>query len=239
MYFAATSLAGGQILLTWSNVPNAEIYRVYSGPATNLNDFTVPTTLMADNITSNSYIHLPEADGDYGYVVTASRRGAEGTNSIVRVAVSDRTPPPAPTNVAVQLAASGLQITWQPGAGETPDHFNVYRNGALIRTVSSATPVIDNPPRGEMTYTVGGDDALGNEAMSLPVTIPDARRRGEQSPGAGQRGTSPGVVVGFHRCHRRWIQCLSQWHQTKCHAAHWRQLCGHASRWERTRCLTR
>jgi hypothetical protein len=171
VYFAATSLAGGQILLTWSNVPNAEIYRVYSGPATNLNDFTVPTTLIADNLTTNSFIDLPAADGDYGYVVTASRRGAEGTNSIVRVAVSDRTPPPVPTNVVVQLAAAGLQITWQPGAGETPDHFNVYRNGALIRTVSSATPVIDNPPRGEMTYTVGADDALGNEAVSLPATI--------------------------------------------------------------------
>lgn len=169
--FRAVSLAGGQILLTWSNVPNAEIYRVYSSAATNVNDFTVPTTLIADNLATNRFVDLPAAEGYYRYVVTASRRGAEGTNSIVRVALSDRTPPPAPTNVAVQLAAAGLQITWQPGAGETPDHFNVYRNGTLIRTVSSATPVIDNPPRGEMTYTVGADDALGNEALSQPAII--------------------------------------------------------------------
>ncbi|MGH7953948.1 MAG: hypothetical protein ACREFE_18780, partial [Limisphaerales bacterium] len=168
VHFEANSLSGGRILLTWSNVLDAEIYRVYSETGT---DLTVPTTLIADNITSNSFIDLPAADGDYRYIVTASRRGSEGTNSIVRVALSDRTPPPAPTNVVVQLAATGLQITWQPGEGETPDHFNVYRNGALIRTVGSATPVIDNPPSGVLNYTVGADDALGNEAMSSPATI--------------------------------------------------------------------
>ena len=74
VHFEVQSLSAGRILLTWSNVPNAEIYRVYSETGT---DLTVPTTLIADNITSNSYIDLPSADGDYRYVVTASRRGSE------------------------------------------------------------------------------------------------------------------------------------------------------------------
>ncbi|MGA2863269.1 MAG: FG-GAP-like repeat-containing protein [Verrucomicrobiota bacterium] len=169
VHFEATSLAAGRVLLTWSNVPTAEIYRVYSQPGTNY--LLTPTNLVADNVSSNSYIDLPAADGYYLYAVTALRRGAEGTNSIVRVALSDRTPPPAPTNVVVQLAAAGLQITWQPGAGQPPDHYNVYRNGALLRTVSTQAPVLDNPPRGVMSYVVSAADALGNEAMSDPVTF--------------------------------------------------------------------
>ena len=114
----------------------------------------------------------PATDGYYHYVATALRRGAEGTNSIVRMAVSDRLPPPAPTNVVVQLIGNGLQISWQPGGvGETPDHFNVYRNGTLIRTLGSTAPVIDSPPRGVMSYTIGADDVVGNEALSSPATI--------------------------------------------------------------------
>jgi hypothetical protein len=169
VHFQAASMSGGRVQLTWDNVPNAEVYRVYCEPGTNY--LITPTILVADNVSSNIYVHLPDADGSYRYAVTALRRGAEGPNSIVRVAVSDRTPPPAPTSLAVQLAAAGLQITWQPGAGEMPDHYNIYRNSALINSVGAVTPVIDNPPRGVMSYTVSAADALGNEAMSDPATF--------------------------------------------------------------------
>jgi hypothetical protein len=168
VHFEAAAAAKGKINLTWGAVDGAEIYRVYSEPGST---FTVPTFLEADNITSNQYTDLPSADGSYRYVVTASRRGSEGPVSIVRVVTSDRTPPPTPTNVAAQLAASGLQITWQAGVGAAPDHYNVYRNGTLIRTVYSVTPVIDNPPRGVMSYTVGAVDSLGNEALSPAVSF--------------------------------------------------------------------
>lgn len=166
--FQATPVAQGRIQLNWTPVENAEMYRVYSETGTT---FTVPTFLVADNIATNTYLDLPPVDGYYRYVVTASRRGAEGPVSIVRVALSDRTPPPAPTNVVAQLAVSGLQITWQAGAGPTAHHYNIYRNGTLIRTMNTVTPVIDNPPRGIMTYTVGAVDALGNEALSAPVNF--------------------------------------------------------------------
>lgn len=169
VHFEAVSLSGGRVQLTWAEVAGAEIYRVYCEPGTNYT--IVPTNMVADNVVSTSFIHLPDTDGPYRYAVTASRRDSEGTNSIVRVAVSDRTPPPAPTGLAVQLAVTGLQITWQPGTGETPASYNVYRNGALINSVGTVTPVIDNPPRGIMTYTVSAADALGNEAMSDPVTF--------------------------------------------------------------------
>lgn len=169
VHFEAASLSGGRVRLTWDNVPNAETYRVYCDPGTDY--LTPPTTLVSDNVSSNSCVHLPGTDGSYRLAVTALRRGAEGTNSIVRVALSDRTPPPAPVGVAAQLVANGLQISWRAGAGETPDHYNVYRNGALIGSAGSAVPVLDNPPRGVLSYTVSAADALGNEAMSDPVAF--------------------------------------------------------------------
>ena len=53
-------------------------------------------------------------------MVTAS--GLSGTSE----------PPPVPTNVQVQLAVVGVQITWQEPAGKIPDHYNIYRNGVQL-----------------------------------------------------------------------------------------------------------
>ena len=166
--FLAASAAQGKVQLSWNPVDNAEIYRVYSETGAT---FTVPTFLVADNISSNRYVDLPLSDGSYRYVVTASRRGAEGPVSIVRVALSDRTPPPAPANVTVQLVAAGVQISWLAAGGETPNRYHVYRNGTLIRVSALPTPVIDVPPRGVMSYTVAAVDALGNEALSSAASI--------------------------------------------------------------------
>jgi hypothetical protein len=204
VHFEAASLSGGRVQLTWTEVPGAEVYRVYCEAGTNYT--IVPTNVVADNVVSNSFIHLPDTDGPYRYAVTALRRGSEGANSIVRVAVSDRTPPPAPTNLTAQLAANGLQITWQPGTGETPASYNVYRNGALINSVGTVTPVIDNPPRGVMTYTVSASDALGNEAMSDPVTFQalvgavnnlQVLVNAGQAPGLSWASSDP-TAVGFN-----------------------------------------
>lgn len=168
--FTAKSLSAGKVRLSWSVVSNAEIYRLYSQPGTNV--LLTPTNLVADNILSNSWIDLPAADGYQLYSVTAVRRGSEGTNSITRAVLSDRTPPPAPTGVAVQLLASGVQISWRPGSGETANSFTVYRNGQAIRTVGSTTTnITDSPPRGVMSYSVAAVDSLGNEALSSPATI--------------------------------------------------------------------
>ena len=58
----------------------------------------------------------------------------------------------------------------KPGVGEPADHYNIYRNGTLLRTVTSAVaPVIDNPPRGIMSYVVTAADVLGNAAASPPT----------------------------------------------------------------------
>lgn len=168
--FHWSSLAGGQVRLTWNAVSNAETYRVYREPGTNL--FQIPTNLVADLVASNSFVDLPDADGSYRYVVSAVRRGSEGSNSIVRAAVSDRTPPGAPGIPVVQLLASGVRVAWAPSVGETPSYYRVYRNGAQISTVGATTTnITDSPPRGVMSYRVAAGDSLGNEALSGAASI--------------------------------------------------------------------
>ena len=166
--FTVGSLSTGRVGIVWQVVPNAEIYRVYCETGTT---FVTPTVLVADNLTSNEFIHLPTVDGQYRYAVTASRRGAEGPKSIVRIGVSDRTPPGKPSNVAVQLAPGGLQISWQEGPAPAPALYNVYRNGTFVRQVGPATTAIyDTPPRGLLSYTVAASDQLGNLEFSEPAT---------------------------------------------------------------------
>jgi hypothetical protein len=165
----ATSLPGGYIELSWNAVGNAQIYRLYREAGTN---FTLPATLDIDNITSTTVTDLPPADGLYSYGISSSRLNSESAISNVVIGLSDRTPPLAPTNVQVQLAATGVQITWQePTGGQTPDHYNVYRNGTLIQTVPVVLPVTDYPPRGSNSYVVASVDFIGNENPSAPASI--------------------------------------------------------------------
>jgi hypothetical protein len=164
----AETLAGGKVKLTWDISTNAEIYRLYREPGTN----GVPTVQVVDNLTNIVVTNLPPLDGQYRFAVTAARRGAESTNSNVVIATSDRTPPDAPTNVVVQLAAAGVQITWQqPSRGETPIRYKVYRNGVEITVRTAVTPVNDSPPRGVMTYAVAAVDSAGNEGLSVSASI--------------------------------------------------------------------
>jgi len=165
----AATLPGGYVSLAWNTVSNAQIYRLYREPGTN---WTTPAVLDIDGITSNGVVDLPPADGLYSFGVTASRLGSESGISNVVAGVSIRTPPLAPTNVAVSLAASGVQITWQePAGGNTPDHYNVYRNGTLIQSVPNVTPVVDYPPLGTNSYVVASVDAVGNQNLSAPAVF--------------------------------------------------------------------
>jgi len=165
---SAVSLPGGSIRLSWNSVSNAQIYRLYREPGTN---FTIPGPLDIDNITNVFVTDLPTNDGLFAYAVSASRLGSESGFASALIAFSDRTPPPAPTNVAVALAPSGVAITWQQSPGEIPNHYNVYRNGVLVTTTTGTGPIIDFPTRGTNTYIVSSSDAIGNLNPSAPATI--------------------------------------------------------------------
>ena len=165
----AETLPGGEIRLQWVAAENAETYTVYreSGAAGD-----VPALAVASGIEETEYIDLPEEDGIYRYAVRAERMGVEGDPSNVVPAESNRTPPPAPVNVAVELGPEGVRITWEQPSGDVPvARFHVYRNGERIRTVSTVRRVNDAPPRGVIQYTVGAADAIGNEAVSDAATI--------------------------------------------------------------------
>jgi hypothetical protein len=164
----AISLPGGQVSLSWNSVSNAQIYRLYRESGAS---FTLPGVLDQDGLTTNAVLDLPPADGLYSYAISASRLGSESALSAGVLADSDRTGPPAPTNVIVTLAVSGVQITWQEPSGQIPNHYSVYRNGTLIQTVSTVTPVVDYPPRGLDSYVVAASDFLGNQSNSTPATI--------------------------------------------------------------------
>jgi hypothetical protein len=200
---AAVSLPGGQVSLAWNAVGNAQIYRLYRETGTH---FTLPGALDLDNITTNSVVDSPPTNGLYSYGISASRFGSESGISNVVVALSDRTPPPAPTNVLVQLAANGVQITWQEPSGQTPDHYNIYRNGAFLQSVSSIVPVTDYPPRGTDSYVVAAVDAIGNQNPSAAAAIvllvgPVSNLSALVAPGQGPAlswTSSDSTVVGFN-----------------------------------------
>lgn len=165
--FVASSLPGGQISLSWNSVSNAQIYRLYRQAGTN---FTLPGTVYLDNISSNHVVDLPPGDGQYNYGLSASRLGSDSAITNV-VATSDGTAPPAPINTLVALAPSGVQITWQKAPGETPASYKIYRNGILVQSTPSVTPIVDYPPKGTNTYVVSSVDAVGNEAPGASASI--------------------------------------------------------------------
>ena len=133
----ASSLAGGIVRLNWEAVAQAESYKVYrkAGPCD-----SEPDVLVAEGMVDTSYQDTPPADGTYCYAVSADRRGSESDLSTGTEAVSDSLAPNVPENVAVNLGAAGVIVSWNsPSDGEIPARYSVYRNGSLIRTVQAGT----------------------------------------------------------------------------------------------------
>nr|MCU0780276.1 hypothetical protein [Akkermansiaceae bacterium] len=166
---SAQTLSGGRIAINWDDVPRAESYRIYREPG---NNATVPTVLLAENLTASEFTDTPPVDGIFTYAIVAVLRGAESQASGVLNALSDRTPPEKPTNFAATLGNSGVAITWgAPASGEVPHRYRVYRGDTLIYTAVNPVTVTDHPPRGIHDYRVASTDSRGNENPTDPVTI--------------------------------------------------------------------
>jgi hypothetical protein len=166
----ATTLAGGHVRIQWNAVSDAHSYRIYREPG---NTGVTPVVMVADGITATEWTdETVPADGIYRYAVRAFRVSVEGNPSGTLNALSDRTPPNAPEQPAVELTQQGLRLSWNPPSeGELPHHYNVYRNGVKIRTVDSAQPVLDFPPKGLLQYEVAAADSHENESLAAPVTF--------------------------------------------------------------------
>lgn len=163
-----TSLAGGEIRLEWDAASGAEEYAVFRREDGSLE----AGELLAAGVTATEFVDLPPADGTYLYSITASRFSSESAASNEVPGVSDRTPPGKPLNLAASLGVTGIRVSWEaPAEEEVPAAYRVYRNGTVIRTVSSAGEINDSPPRGEITYAVAAVDAVGNENLSDSATL--------------------------------------------------------------------
>jgi hypothetical protein len=162
---AAATRAGGEIDLEWLPAEKAHTYNVYRVPASQSG---IPNNLVEQGINGTTYTDLPPADGQYRYVVTASRLGAEGEPSPSFTVTSDRTPPQPPQNALAQFGLSGVEVSFDaPAGGETPARYVLYRNGSAIPVTRSTSGTLrDYPPRGVMEYQVASADVYGNHALS-------------------------------------------------------------------------
>ena len=171
----ASTLPGGEIRLSWSEIDRAETYTIYR--AAGLCMDVQPDGLIASDVATSPFVDLPPEDGSWCYTVTALRRGAESEPSNRAGTFADRVPPSPPRNVDVGADTRGVQITWQvPNTGDLPHHYEVERNGVKIRTVNQRVGhlnhvINDHPPLGGIyAYVVKSVDAVGNAAASEPVS---------------------------------------------------------------------
>ncbi|MCP3868347.1 MAG: DUF1565 domain-containing protein, partial [Gammaproteobacteria bacterium] len=163
---AMTSHPEGIVRLNWNEVEKAETYRLYRDSGSCV---AAPTQLLATDLTALQFEDTPGVDGNYCYAVTAERRGAESPQSDNVEGLSDRQPPEAPTQVTAALGQRGVEVTWVASTGpETPSGYRVYRDGALIRSVSDSVTMINDYPStgGTYRYRVAAVDAVGNESLS-------------------------------------------------------------------------
>ncbi|MBI4676743.1 MAG: hypothetical protein HY748_04100 [Elusimicrobia bacterium] len=121
---------------------------------------------------SGTFSDLP-AEGSHEYAVSALDAAAnEGSLSDPVSATSDATAPPAPANLTAVLYGFGqIQITWEPGAGESLASYRLYRTTHSISTLAgltprpAASPYLDSPTEdATYHYVVTSLDSAGNES---------------------------------------------------------------------------
>ncbi|HRZ35704.1 MAG TPA: immunoglobulin domain-containing protein, partial [Candidatus Paceibacterota bacterium] len=197
---------GGQITLEWQRVSKAADYGLYR-KTPNTTEFT-PVTFTGD---TNRWVDLPPADGIYDFAVASVRRENEQESvselSDVAIAESDRRPPGAPTDLALQLAKNGVFLHWTPPAGLNEEiTYSLYRTAAappsdpaslapLIEHIPIAQ-VVDPAPRPDQPfYAVAAVDRAGNVSpLSNPGYL-NIQLFPVQSLAVGQTNNDPPILT--------------------------------------------
>jgi RHS repeat-associated protein len=198
----AASQPGGHIALSWQSVAGAADYQLYRRVA-GTGTFT-PLAMSSGQLVYND---LPPADGNYDYTV-ASVREVPGASSIgnpsnTATALSDRTPPNAPTNLQLQLTARGVQANWLAPAGPSePLTFNLYRaslsgnDKELAASIANQLLVTDSSPNpAKPYYTVTAVDAVGNESATSNQVYQNASLLPVQTLAISQTDTASPVII--------------------------------------------
>lgn len=175
---AARSGKGGSIALTWTKVADAQGYNLYRRESAE----ALPTlvTAIASAQTVN-YVDTPDADGSYVYSVSSlGLLNVESAQGSPVTAVSDRTPPAAPTGLGLTMTGNGVEANWgavTPPA-EVPTAYRIYRASASFTELAGLTPVATaainsatdpSPATSQRFYAVIALDGLGNESLPSPV----------------------------------------------------------------------
>jgi fibronectin type 3 domain-containing protein len=154
------------------------------------------------------YPHVPaQAPLNRGYVPLVYQSGSSSPYSIVldtsiTAAGGDTAPPSVPTGLSAAAATTGPQVNlaWNASTDNVGvTGYTVYRNGAILATVSGSTPSFaDNSVASVTTYSYAVDafDAAGNHsARSLPVSLTTPDTSPPTVPtGVSAAPVSPGEV---------------------------------------------
>ncbi|MDH3973937.1 MAG: RHS domain-containing protein [Deltaproteobacteria bacterium] len=186
----ARTITGGEVKLSWSGVaykyqePSYKLYRAGDGE-------TVPTLIYSGTLLT--YSDVPPQDGSYVYSVAAvGLLNSEGEKSAGVNGLSDRTAPPVPTGLVLNLDGNGVNAFWEgvQVAGdipvEVPKYYRLYRSGgnivsisglSEIATVITTTATDSSPATSKRFYAVTALDALGNESapsQTVEISFPVA-----------------------------------------------------------------
>jgi archaellum component FlaG (FlaF/FlaG flagellin family) len=168
----------GDVVLTWTaSTDNVGVTGYY---------VTDAGVQIAD-VVDTTHTVIDPTPGRHWYQVRAY--DAAGNESVrtpsaeLEIAGPDTTRPTTPADLAGLLEANGdVTLTWTPSTDNigVVDYL-VYRNGAVIDTVTDPTAVIPTPPEGTNWYQVQARDAAGNESfktspLAFEVAGPDTAR---------------------------------------------------------------
>jgi pimeloyl-ACP methyl ester carboxylesterase len=164
----ANALGNTKVQLTWATQPNPtyaptafEVYRGLKtgGPYTFLGQ-TLPSTLQyTDSLLSPGV--------KYFYTIRAidTAGAAPLSNEANATTASDKTPPTAPTNLAIQFTtANSISVAWTAATDNVGvDHYNIFVNGSLEDVTKSTSFTINGLTKGQWysVYVVAAD-ASGN-----------------------------------------------------------------------------
>jgi len=164
----ANALGNTKVQLTWATQPNPtnaptafEVYRGLKtgGPYTFLGQ-TLPTTLQYTD-------SLLSAGVKYFYTIRAidTAGAAPLSNEANATTLSDKTPPTAPTNLAIAFTTNNsIAVGWTASTDNVGvDHYNIYVNGTLSDVTKNTSFTLNGLTKGQWysIYVVAAD-ASGN-----------------------------------------------------------------------------
>ena len=147
--------------LAWNGVTGANSYKLY------LND-----ALKASGITAKSYTFsglTPNTSYKFGVCAT----GVSGDSSIASTA-NYITLPNVPTDLSVtNQTDSSVSLSWSQdnGGNAAATTFNIYRDGALIGTSSTAEYTDTSYSNTDSSYTVSAVSSAGESARSVSASV--------------------------------------------------------------------